>query len=232
MKKITLVIVMLFACYSLSFAQVKPYWSSASEMIFSLATIDDNGDESGAVLRWSPVFNYQGMGNFHVSENFGFFAGISVRNIGYIYDDYKFLEGTDVISVKKKFVTYRAGIPIGIKVGDLKGFFVYGGYEVEYPFFYKEKTFRDEKKDKFSVWFSDRVEPFQQAVLIGVQFPYGANLKFKYYLSEFHNTSYTESTGFKPYEGLTSNVFYVSLNFNLFTPIKAYYNKDVRKNYY
>ncbi|MCB0807442.1 MAG: hypothetical protein KDC05_16740 [Bacteroidales bacterium] len=232
MKKVLFTVIALFTLSVLSFAQVKPYWSSASEMIFSLATIDDNGNESSAVLRWSPVFNYQGMGNFDFSENFGFFAGIAVRNVGYIYDDYKFLEGTDVISVKKKFVTYRAGIPLGVKIGDLNGFFVYGGYEVEYPFFYKEKTFRDEKKDKFSVWFSDRVEPFQHGFLVGFQFPYGGNLKFKYYLSEFHNKSYTESSGFKPYEGLSANVFYFSLNFNLFTPVKVYYDKEARQQYY
>jgi hypothetical protein len=50
----------------------------------------------------------------------------------------------------------------------------------------------------------------------GVQFPRGMNVKFKYYLSEFHNQDYTDSSGIKPYSGLNSHVFYVSLNFILF----------------
>jgi hypothetical protein len=51
---------------------------------------------------------------------------------------------------------------------------------------YKEKTYiSGDKTDKITGWFSDRQEIFQHGFLAGVQFPYGTNLKFKYYLSEF-----------------------------------------------
>jgi hypothetical protein len=232
MKRITLLLAAILIFLQFGFSQTKTYWSSGGEMIFSFATIDNNGDESGNIMRWAPVFNLQGMFNADFSNNVGMFAGLAIRNVGYIYDNYTFMEDNQVIKVKKKFRTYNLGLPVGIKLGNLKKFFVYGGYEVEFPFHYKEKTFRDEKKDKLTTWFSDRVEQFQHGFLVGIQLPYGGNIKFKYYLSEFHNRGYTESNGNKPYENLSSNIFYISLNYNLFTPAKTYYSKESRNEYY
>ena len=230
MRKFTL-IALFAALYSLGFSQSNNYWSSGGEMIFSFATIDNNSDDGGNIMRWSPVFNGQVMYNMDLSEHIGIYTGFAIRNVGYIYNNYKFLENDQVITVKKKFRTYNAGIPIGFKLGNLKKTFIYAGYDIEMPFHYKEKTFRDEKKDKFSAWFSSRVEQFQHGFMVGIQFPYGANLKFKYYISNFHNMDYTEGDGTKPYENLKANVFYVSLNFNLFTPIKAY-KKGGASDYY
>lgn len=205
-------------------------------MIFSFAAIDNNGDESGNIIRWAPVINMQGMINADFSDHVGVFSGLAIRNVGYIYDNYTFDEmvGEEVqtIKVKKKFRTYNLGIPVGIKIGNLKKGFLYGGYEVEFPFHYKEKTFRDEKKDKFTAWFSNRVEQFQHAFIVGFQFPYGANIKFKYYMTGFHNTDYTESTGNQPYKGLNTNIFYISLNFSLFKNADFYHSSDTSKEYF
>ena len=232
MKKLILIITFNIAFAILAFSQTKVYTTSGGEMIFSFATIDNNGDESGNIMRWAPVLNMQGMINADFSDRVGVFSGLAIRNVGYIYDNYKFMEDGQEITVKKKFRTYNLGIPIGIKIGNMKKGFLYGGYEIEFPFHYKEKTFRDEKKDKFTAWFSNRVEQFQQAFIVGIQFPYGANIKFKYYLSSFHNTGYTESTGNKPYENLNSNIFYISLSFNLFRDTKFYYDDDSSKDYF
>ena len=230
MKKLTL-IVLFAALYSISYSQSNNYWSSGGEMIFSFATIDNNGDDGGNIMRWSPVFNGQVMYNMDLSESFGLYTGFAIRNVGFIYNNYKVYEDGNEINVKKKFRTYNAAIPIGFKLGNLKKTFLYAGYDFELPFNYKEKTFRDEKKDKFSVWFSDRVVQFQHGFMVGIQFPYGANLKFKYYLTNFLNMDYTDSSGKKPYEGLEANVFYVSLNFNLFTPFGVY-KKGGASEYY
>lgn len=232
MKRTILIIFIAGLISNFGFSQSKSYWSSGSEMIFSFATIDDNGSETGNIMRWAPVLNLQGMYNYDVSKSFGLFTGIAVRNVGYIYNNYTFMENDKEITVKKKFRTYNMGVPAGIKIGSLKKMFLYGGYEVEFPFHYKEKTFRDEKKEKFSAWFSNRVEQFQHGFIVGIQFPYGANIKFKYYVSSFHNTGYTESNDNKPYEGLNSNVFYISLNYGLFKPVKSYKKKESSKEYY
>jgi len=201
--------------------QPKSYVTSGAEMIFSFASITDSRTNStpNSLMRWAPVLNLQSMYNHDMSSKVGLFTGIAVRNVGYIYDNYldesKSLE-TDVY-VKKKFRSYNLGLPVGIKVGNLDKLFFYAGYEVELPFLYKEKTFDDgDKIDKITGWFSPRQEMFQHGFLAGIQFPHGLNLKFKYYLSEFHNQSYTDSQGNKPYNGLESHVFYFSLSSYLF----------------
>lgn len=202
------------------------YFTSGGEMIFSFASIDDNGSEEGNILRWSPVFNFQNLANLDVNNNLGFFTGINIRNVGFIYDNYK-APGSET-AVKKKFRNYTAGIPLGLKIGNLDKLFLYGGYEIEFPFNYKEKTFENEvKTDKFNVWFSKRVPTYYNTFFVGIQFPYGANLKFKYYLSNFHNKDFTETLSdgskVKPYENLNANVFYISLCFDLFKNSDFYY---------
>jgi hypothetical protein len=68
-------------------------------------------------MRFSPVFNLQVMVNKDMNKNFGVFTGLSVRNVGYITDDYK---DTNSLIYKKKFRTYNLALPLGIKVGDLE----------------------------------------------------------------------------------------------------------------
>jgi hypothetical protein len=218
------------------YGQTKYYTTSGGEMIFSFATIDDNGREESAVIRWSPFFNFQTMFNADFTPNFGLYGGLAVRNVGFIYDQYRIYDETnpdEYTTVKKKFRSYNVGVPVGFKVGDLKKFFLYGGYEVELPVNYKEMTFEgDRKADKFNVWFSKRQEQFQHGFLVGIQFPYGANIKFKYYLSNFHNQDFTDGNGNKPYAGLKSNVFYISFNADLFKNTKFYPTSSEKEKYY
>lgn len=219
------------------FSQTKKYWTSGGEMIFSFASIDDNGRSESAVIRWSPWFNLQSLYNVDMGEHFGLFTGITIRNIGFIYDQYRVYNDPEdpgsYSTVKKKFRSYNVGVPVGFKLGNLKKAFVYGGYEFELPINYKEKTFvGDRKDDKFNVWFSDRQEQFQHGFLVGIQLPYGANIKFKYYLSNFHNMDYVDGNGNKPYAGLNSNVFYISFNADLFKNDKFYPNAPGKEKYY
>lgn len=196
------------------------YTTTGLEMIFSWADIQQDGLNEPSILRWAPVFNIQTFANYDFSNRFGLFSGLGIRNVGFIYDESP--------SVRKKYRTYNLAIPIGIKIGNLDKVFVYGGYELEIPFNYKEKTFVNEQKSKYSVWFSDRVPNIYNSFLIGVQLPKGLNLKFKYYLTEFFNTSYTEvdqDTGnlTQPYADLHVNVFFISLSVNLLKDKKVYY---------
>lgn len=199
-------------------SQSSNYMSYSGEMIFSFASIDDHGRSESSLMRWAPVFNLQGMYNADMSRHFGIFSGLAIRNVGYIYDTYT--NPQTLVVNKKKFRTYNLAIPVGFKVGNLDNMFLYAGYEVEFPFHYKEKTFDGgDKIDKITGWFSKRNEPIQHGFLVGIQFPGGPNLKFKYYLSEFHNQDYSDGSGNKPYAGLESNIFYFSLNYDLFTKV-------------
>jgi len=202
-----------------AFSQSSGYWSSGLEMLFSFADVRDQGVDKSSTLRWAPVLNIQGRYNYDLNKNIGLFTGIGVRNVGYIYDNYQ--ERTIDPAVmgnyyKKKFRTYNVGLPLAIKIGDMDGLLFYGGYEIEVPFVYKEKTFdQGDKIEKITGWFSNRSQTFQHGFIAGVEFPYGFNVKFKYFMSEFHNQNFTESNGVKPYLGLESHIMYFSVGYNL-----------------
>ena len=230
MKKIIITLFIGLFLASIGYSQSKLYSTSGWEMIFSWADVDYNSTEGKTIMRWAPVLNLQGSLNYDFGKNVGLFTGLAIRNVGYIMDNYV---DRDEHTVKKKFRTYNVGIPVGIKVGNMKKLFIYAGYDFEFPFHYKEKTFKDENKTKnVATFFSNRVEQFQHGIIVGIQFPYGANLKFKYYFSEFHNQGYTESDGYMPYAGLKSNVLYISLNFSMFKNAKFYYEEEKKGSEY
>lgn len=217
MKKIT--IVLLIGVLSLSFTlkAQKFYTTSGGEMIFSFASINNNGNSGNTIMRWSPVFNFQFFGNYDFSKYAGLIIGATIRNVGYIDGN----PDVDNSAFKKKYRTYNMGIPIGIKVGNLEKFFVYGGYEIEFPFNYKEKTFFNGTKqdNKISAWFTKRTPVLYNTAFVGVQFPYGLNIKFKYYFTNFFNQEFVEvvdGDNRKPYAGIKTNIFYLSLSFDLF----------------
>lgn len=226
MKK--LLVLIIFICgISFTASSQKVYATFGPEMIFSLATIDNNGNSSGNILRWAPVLNLQLSGNVDFGKHFGLLFGVAVRNVGFIYD-------WPDSNVRKKYRNYNIGIPVGIKIGKMNGLLFYGGYEIEFPFAYKEKTFIDNQKTKFVEWFTPRVPAYYNSVFFGVQFPYGFNMKFKYYFSEFFNQDYSNPDGSKPYQGFQANVWYISIGASLFRNSKVYYkeNKKARKDYY
>jgi hypothetical protein len=197
------------------FAQKRAYISSSGEMIFSFADISINGNDFESTLRWSPVFNFQTLVNKDFNDHLGLFYGLSVRNVGFIY--------SKDADTSMKHRTYNLGIPIGVKLGNVNGTFIWGGYEFEMPFHYKEKLFvNEEKEKKTDVWFSNRVNWYTQSVFVGINFPFGFNLKFKYYLDNFFNKDYTQG-GVKIYQNTNVNVFYVALAWDVF--------EDVRKAY-
>lgn len=221
--------VLLFLTWSSPAQERKFYTTTSGELIFSLANIDYQGTEVGSVLRFSPVFNFQHWANFDRSKNFGMFTGMSVRNVGFIYD----IPNT---TTRMKHRTYNLGIPVGIKIGNLSHRFLFVGYELELPFAYKEKTFVDEEKvEKKTIWFSSRVTTFNHSLMAGIQTPYGLTFKFKYYLTNFFNRDFEESDGqggtIKPYENSDYNVFYFSLSFGLLKNMDLYYKKDKSESF-
>jgi hypothetical protein len=201
------------------FSQSRFYNTYGAEMLISGANIEDHGNEASAVIRFAPVINIQSNINKDLSERFGIYGGLALRNVGYAYDDYK--DPDSEFIDQKKFRSYNIGIPFGIKYGNLAKFYVFAGYEIELPFAYKEKTYRDEVKiNKTIVWFSNRQQRIQHGFMVGAQLASGANITFKYYLSEFHNQDYVDADGYKPYEELKSNIFYLSVGYMLFRELE------------
>ncbi|RLD44151.1 MAG: hypothetical protein DRI89_03580 [Bacteroidetes bacterium] len=226
MKKLILSLLIVAATFFTSQAQNKVYATSSLEMIFSFAQTNNNGTPGGNILRWAPVFNVQVFGNADFGKHFGLIFGGAVRNVGFIYQ----VPDTN-INLKKKYRNYNLAIPIGFKIGNMHKFLFFGGYEIEFPFHYKEKTFINNAKqdNKITAWFSPRVPSFYNSAFLGVQFPYGFTLKFKYYFSEFFNQNYTQSDGVQPYKGFKANVWYISLSFAMFKNNHIYYKEKAEK---
>src|SRR6186997_1782545 len=65
------------------------YITSGGELIFSFANVEQNGNSESSTMRFSPVLNLQVMVNKDMNKNFGLFTGLSVRNVGYITNNYK-----------------------------------------------------------------------------------------------------------------------------------------------
>ena len=202
-------------------AKAQFYTTAGAEMIFSFATVSENGQERETRMRWSPVFNFGVHAHYDFGKSFGVFSGLKVRNIGFIYqtaDDKKVIQRT-----------YNLGIPIALKIGNLDKFFIYGGYQFELPFHYKYKTWdssdRSGAKTKFTNWFSDATPAVMHTIIGGIQFSKGWNIKFEWYLNNFINPDYTRN-GEVINDGLDVQVFSVSLAANMFRGMKFVYTDD------
>ena len=185
-------------------AQVDMYRSGGGEIIFSGADVQfDNGTgimDVNTRTRFTLFLHIQQWANFDLNNTFGFLAGASIRNVGFIVEDYYQNVGFSNIddthpnwnkNTKIKRRSYALGFPLGIKIGDFdKNYFFYAGGEYEWMFHYKQKQFLDDNKTKYSEWGSNRVNPWIPSLFAGVQFPGGFNLKFRYYMNDFLNTDF------------------------------------------
>ncbi len=209
MKKLLLIVGVAASCVA-AYGQQK-YMSAGGEIILSWANAKQAGADVNTITRFAPVFNFQTQFHYDRNNNFGLFTGFSVRNLGFIYED------PLIPSTVYKARTYTIGVPLAIKVGTMDKFLLFAGYEIEFPFAFKQKKFVNEiKEDKFTSWFSKRVPPVYQSWFVGVQGPLGIQLKFKYYFTNFFNKSYSavDNNGvvYYPYQDMTANVFYISLS--------------------
>lgn len=205
----------------------KVYFSGSGELIFTVPVLDVNGSDKGAVVRFAPFFNTQAILNMDLNDHVGFFTGLGIRNQGFIYQ-------VPDTNIRYKFRTYNVGIPVGLKLGTMKQRLVYLGYELEFPFNYKEKKFvGDERDDRFNVWMSDRTERLFHSVFLGFQGPYGSNLTIRYYLNNFHNTAFSETKDgitTTPYAGMKENIIAVSLGMGLFNTKKTHLHFSGKKS--
>jgi hypothetical protein len=208
MKIKTILIALFISAGISSYGQDKEVYSTTIiEFPFTWSNANNIGDDQGGPVRFAPFFNFQNNLNVDFSEKAGLFAGLGIHNVGFIFDVDEY--------TRVKVRSYNLGIPIGFKIGNMDKSHIYGGYEIEFPFAFKQKTFVNEEKSKYSKWFSDQTQ-IQQSWMVGVQLPGGANVKFKYYFTNFFNEDYSMSDGdggsYKPYQDFNANVFWISLN--------------------
>lgn len=202
------------------------YHSNGGEIIFSGADVGFQGLDVNSNIRFTLFFHTQHHLNLDLGNNIGLFTGFGIRNIGLITEDYYqnigFL-GIDNThpdynkNTRMKRRSYSLGFPVALKLGSFRDhFFLFGGYEWEWMFHYKQKLFLEGNKYKFREWTSDRVNPWIPSFFAGIQFPQGFRLKFKYYLDNFLNPGFTgidfgEQVDYSAFE--STGIWYVSMAF-------------------
>ncbi len=223
------IFILIFILAIISFetsAQKKIYHSNGFEFILSGADVKFNGVDVNTNMRFTLFLHTQQHVNLDFNDHFGLFAGIGIRNVGFIVEDYYQNVGFSDIdiehqhwnkSTKIKRRSYALGFPLAFKVGSFdKHFFFFAGGEYEWMFHYKQKQFLDGNKVIFREWNSNRVNSWIPTLFAGVQFPQGFRLKFKYYMEDFLNPSFVgvdfgQPVDYSEFE--STGMWYISMAF-------------------
>lgn len=248
MKKLLLALV-LFLFVTLNTNAQKIYPITSGEMIFSNGTIEftdeylaqyPEAQASGVPLRFTAFFHLSQYWHFDFTGSFGLYTGLGIRNVGIISDEILYNGSPGIESYQPYKIIrrlYTGGIPLALKLGSFKdNLYFFGGGEVEFGIHYKEKYWnshsRDGSKTKYTAWFSNQYQPVLPSAIVGVQFPGGVNLKFKYYLNDFLNHDYknqnfvSDLTRYK-----TSQVWYISLSWQFNTAYLKKWGEDIETAY-
>ena len=203
-------IIPFLCCFSIALmAQQTPsvkkaYTASTGETILSFGILEAEPLETGTIPRFTPFFNFGQQLHYDFSDNFGFYAGLNVRNVGMINDL------NDSIRIKQR--TYNVGIPIALKVGNMEGFQFAAGFEAEFAIAYKQKVYVNGEKRKSSAWFDDRTNTFLPSVFAEFKNEQGNYIRFKYYLSDYLQTENQQiNVPGVEYRPTSSQMFYVSI---------------------
>lgn len=235
MKKLTLLLALLVIVGAVkSFAQ-NIYPVTSGEMIFSSGTVEFTDEymqefpEAKVMdvpVRFTTGFNISQFWHFDFNEHFGLYTGLGIKNVGLISDEMLYDGSPGIESYQPYKIirrNYTGAIPLAVKLGSFdKHLFIYGGGEFEFGIHYKEKYWnshdRSGAKTKTKKWFGGQTESILPSAIVGLQFPRGLNVKFKYYLNDFFNHDYTNTnfvsdlTRYK-----TSQMWYLSLSWQFNT---------------
>lgn len=239
MKNILLNLTLAVFCLSINEVSAQNvYTISSGEMIFSWAEVEltDSYIQSypearivNTPVRFTMFFHLCEYLHMDLTNNIGLITGTALRNVGFItdevlptvqdpqdindYQDYKIIRRT-----------YTLGIPLALKLGSFKdNLYIFGGGEYEWAFAMKEKWWnshaRSGEKSKNTQWWPNNFETFLPSIFVGMQFPKGINLKFKYYLNDFVNHSYDATGNPLNISNLTryktTQTMYISLSWQL-----------------
>ena len=214
-------------------AQTDIYTKTGGELLFQFSQIEltdqavesGNYEKVGNPMRFTLFLHLGQYVHMDFTDNIGLYSGLAIRNVGFISNE---RINTDLDGDASKLEDYKIirrsytlGIPLAIKIGLFdKGFYLLAGGEMEWNFAYKEKYWnantRSGAKTKYTEWFANQTPTFIPSAFVGVKLPKGLSLKFKYYLNDFIDNTYTSKNAvldLTRYKKTT--VMYLSVSWNL-----------------
>lgn len=239
MKKLYILSITLLLGWQGLIAQTDVYSITSGELLFQWGELEytdeyktANPDDEilNSPLRFTMFFH---LGyNLHIdfSDKFGVYSGLGIRNVGMINNER--LKDEDDVIQDYKFVrrSYNLGIPFAFKLGSFENnTYLYFGGELELQFAFKQKYWdshdRSGSKTKYDEWFGDQTNTLLPSAFVGIQFPYGMNVRFKYYLDDFLNHDYKN-----PNDPLRDLTRYESSQLMYFSLSWQFENEKMRKN--
>ncbi|HEY4060503.1 MAG TPA: hypothetical protein VGM30_01305 [Puia sp.] len=188
------------------------YWSiDVTAIQLSLANVHnpDAGTSSLSIPRLTCVLNVAALYNYDISENFGFYTGAAITNLGVIIK-------SDGVKYKRRI--YTLGIPLAFKLGSLKYANFYAGLQVDWALQYQEKhKVGDTVISKFGEWGSDRTSRILGSWFIGGELLHTLDWRIQSYFTNFFNRDYTDATGAKPYSNIIARPLLLTFGFNFIT---------------
>jgi hypothetical protein len=160
----------------------KWYSMKGAQLIFSKGRVLDNTSYIPNILRFSAFFHAQYQFHYDFGKAIGIYTGFSIINVGFINS----IPVPDASSATLKQRSYSAGIPLGIKFGNMpSGDYLAIGAEGECMFAYKQKILYNGNKSISYSWFSNDVNTFNPSLFGEIRFHSGGYIRFKYYLFDF-----------------------------------------------
>jgi hypothetical protein len=198
----------LFFLCSLVIKAQDVYTVSGGEVIFQSSQVEKDGNDVNTNLRFTLFLHLGEYLHIDLGDHIGLFSGIGLRNVGLI---------TDEDDVKIKYRTYNLGMPLALKLGSFKkNLYLFGGAEYEWMVHFKQKIFESGNKTKYTSWFSNRTPDFIPSAFVGLQFPVGIQLKFRYYLNDYLNHNFKGEGVHEDYTVFDkTQVWYISVSFHI-----------------
>jgi hypothetical protein len=185
MKKIMTLFLGIVSIHA-AVAQNKMYGVFENKTLFSLGMVEMTSLDGKTtispdkVLRFAPYFNMTLQAHKDFGNVFGLYAGIGVRNQGFIMKD--------SLDNARKHRAYGINVPVGLKIGNMeKETYFYVEGQVLWMFDYKEKTFQGKTKSKSKP--SGAVEPIQYLGAAGINIK-GFTIGVEYSFSDFFKSDY------------------------------------------
>lgn len=192
----------------------KLYISTGAEGFILSTTLQQKSGEAInlSTPRFTGLVNIGLNLNYDFTKRVGVYAGLDIKNIGFI-EKYDNPDST----VKRRVYTF--GIPVALKLGDVKyGSYLLIGGGVDFPFNYREKGFKERgNKVKFNEWFSERTPRVMPYFFVGVHLRPLLAFKLQYYpLNFMSNYGYIDANGLHtPYDGYDVKLLMLTAGFDI-----------------